>query len=152
MEGRANRYVTPDQVIDLFVDPPISFLLTRLVNQRKRTGLQAGEILDTVRRGLIQLFIFFICDSIICVNFPSPVYSERNSSSYRVNGQPFFFGDCAVLLWSSDDPEMVVEMTKFYMRWHLNPMLIPTNPEERMKLWMSMLELVKADIKSGTMV
>jgi len=42
-------------------------------------------------------------------------------------------------------------MTKFYMRWHLNPMLIPTNPEERVKLWMSMLELVKADIKSGAL-
>jgi hypothetical protein len=68
-----------------------------------------------------------------------------------VSSHPFFFSDCAVLLWSSDDPDMVVEMTKFYMRWHLNPMLIPTNPEERMKLWMSMLELVKADIKSGTM-
>ena len=35
------------------------------------------------------------------------------------------------------------------MRWHLNPMLIPTNAEERVKLWISMLELVKADIKSG---
>ena len=37
------------------------------------------------------------------------------------------------------------------MRWHLNPMLIPTNPEERMKLWMSMLELVKAEIKTSAM-
>ncbi len=40
-------------------------------------------------------------------------------------------------------------MTKFYMRWHLNPVLIPTNPEERVKSWMSMLEMVKADLKSG---
>jgi len=84
------------------------------------------------------------------VNFPSTTYSGGNSSSYRVSGHPLFFRDCAVLFRSSD-PETVVEMTKFYMRWHLNPMLIPTNPEERMKLWMSMLELVKADIKSGTM-
>ena len=30
-------------------------------------------------------------------------------------------------------------------------MLIPTNPEERVKLWISMLELVKADIKSGAL-
>ena len=37
------------------------------------------------------------------------------------------------------------------MRWNLNPMLIPTNPEERVKLWMSMLELVKADLKSGAL-
>ena len=43
-------------------------------------------------------------------------------------------------------------MSKFYMRWHLNPILIPTNPEERVKLWISMLELVKADIKSGALI
>lgn len=30
-------------------------------------------------------------------------------------------------------------------------MLIPTNPEERVKLWISMLELVKADLKSGAL-
>jgi hypothetical protein len=30
-------------------------------------------------------------------------------------------------------------------------MLIPTNVEERVKLWMSMLELVKTDIKSGAL-
>jgi hypothetical protein len=40
-------------------------------------------------------------------------------------------------------------MSKFYMRWHLNSTLIPTNPEERVKLWMSMLEMIKADLKSG---
>ena len=37
------------------------------------------------------------------------------------------------------------------MKWQLNPKLIPTLPEERMKLWMSMLEMVRADLKSGTM-
>ena len=42
-------------------------------------------------------------------------------------------------------------MTKFFMTWHLNPMLIPTNAEERVKLWMTMLELVKADLKSGAL-
>lgn len=40
-------------------------------------------------------------------------------------------------------------MPKFYMKWHLNPVFIPTNAEERVKLWMSMLESVKADLKSG---
>jgi hypothetical protein len=40
-------------------------------------------------------------------------------------------------------------MAKFYMRWKLNRMLIPTNPEERVKLWLTMLEQVKADLKSG---
>ena len=35
------------------------------------------------------------------------------------------------------------------MRWHLNHAFIPTNPEERVKLWMAMLEMVKADLKSG---
>jgi hypothetical protein len=43
-------------------------------------------------------------------------------------------------------------MTKFYMRWHLNPMLIPTNAEERVKLWMSMLDMVKSDLKSGALL
>jgi len=40
-------------------------------------------------------------------------------------------------------------MTRFYMRWQLNPMLIPTDPEEMGKLWISMLEMVRADLKSG---
>lgn len=35
------------------------------------------------------------------------------------------------------------------MRWHLNPMLIPTNPEERTKLWMTLLERVKGNLRSG---
>lgn len=37
------------------------------------------------------------------------------------------------------------------MRWQLNPMLVPMNPEERVKLWLSMLELVKADLTSGAL-
>jgi len=40
------------------------------------------------------------------------------------------------------------------MKWHLNPMLYPTNPEERIKqlqMRLSMLEMVKADLKSGAM-
>lgn len=42
-------------------------------------------------------------------------------------------------------------MTKFSMRWHLSHMFIPTDAEERMKLWMSMLEMVKADLQSGAL-
>jgi len=44
----------------------------------------------------------------------------------------------------------VIGMARFYMRWHLNQMLIPTDPEERGKLWIAMLEMVTADLKSGT--
>jgi hypothetical protein len=40
-------------------------------------------------------------------------------------------------------------MTKYYMKWHLNPILISVNAEERLKSWISMLEMVKADLKSG---
>jgi len=42
-------------------------------------------------------------------------------------------------------------MTRFYLRWQLNPMFTPTNPEERVKLWLSMLELVRAELKSGSL-
>jgi hypothetical protein len=42
-------------------------------------------------------------------------------------------------------------MAKFYMRWQLNPMLISPNPEERVKQWLMMLEMVKADLKSGSL-
>jgi hypothetical protein len=42
-------------------------------------------------------------------------------------------------------------MTRYYMRWHLNPMLVPTSPEERGKLWITMLEMVKAELKSGAL-
>ena len=40
-------------------------------------------------------------------------------------------------------------MTKYHSRWHINPMLIPTKSEERAKLWVGLLERVKADMKSG---
>jgi hypothetical protein len=42
-------------------------------------------------------------------------------------------------------------MTKFYMRWELNPMFTPANPEERVKLWLTMLEGIKAELKSGSL-
>jgi hypothetical protein len=35
------------------------------------------------------------------------------------------------------------------MRWHINPLTTPVNPEERGKLWINLLEMVKADMKSG---
>ncbi|MDD1714082.1 MAG: hypothetical protein LUQ61_02350, partial [Methanoregulaceae archaeon] len=41
-------------------------------------------------------------------------------------------------------------MTKFYMKWQLNPLFTPSNPEERVKLWLSLLEMTKADLKSGS--
>jgi hypothetical protein len=37
------------------------------------------------------------------------------------------------------------------MRWHINPLTVPVNPEERVKLWITMLEMVKADLKSGSL-
>jgi len=42
-------------------------------------------------------------------------------------------------------------MPKSWIRWQLNPQYIPTDPEEKTKLWMSMLERVKADLKAGVM-
>jgi len=33
----------------------------------------------------------------------------------------------------------------------MNPLTIPVNPEERGKLWIRMLEMVKADLKNGTL-
>jgi aminoglycoside phosphotransferase (APT) family kinase protein len=40
-------------------------------------------------------------------------------------------------------------MTKYYAKWTVNPLEIPKSPEERMKLWQSMLEMTKADMKAG---
>ncbi len=40
-------------------------------------------------------------------------------------------------------------MTRFYMKWQLDPLFTPHHPEERVTLWLSMLEMVKADLKSG---
>jgi hypothetical protein len=42
-------------------------------------------------------------------------------------------------------------MTRYYSSWHINPALIPTNPEERMKLWHTLLERVKAEMKTGAL-
>jgi len=40
-------------------------------------------------------------------------------------------------------------MPKFYITFQLNPLTVPVNPEERAKNWLSMLELVKADMRAG---
>jgi hypothetical protein len=42
-------------------------------------------------------------------------------------------------------------MARYFSSWRINPALIPTNPEERMKLWHMMLERVKAEMKAGEM-
>ena len=42
-------------------------------------------------------------------------------------------------------------MTRYFMKWHINPLTVPVKPEERVKLWISMLEMVKADLKSGAL-
>jgi len=36
------------------------------------------------------------------------------------------------------------------MRWQMDPMFIPADPEERVKLWLKMLEMVQAGLKSGS--
>jgi hypothetical protein len=40
-------------------------------------------------------------------------------------------------------------MPKYYHKWTMNPLEVPKSPEERMKLWQSMLEMMKADMKTG---
>lgn len=40
-------------------------------------------------------------------------------------------------------------MSKFLIKWQLNPLMTPADPEERAKLWLSMLEMVKAELNSG---
>ncbi len=40
-------------------------------------------------------------------------------------------------------------MTRYLVKWQLNPLTTPEDPEKRAKLWISMLELVKADLNSG---
>ena len=42
-------------------------------------------------------------------------------------------------------------MPKSWIRWQLNSQYIPADPEEKTKLWASMLERVKADLKAGMM-
>jgi len=43
----------------------------------------------------------------------------------------------------------VGKMSKFYIKWRKNQHIIPTNPEEQVKLWMTLLEWIKAGMKAG---
>jgi hypothetical protein len=40
-------------------------------------------------------------------------------------------------------------MSKFYIRWWKNQQIIPKNPEEQAKGWLTLLEWVKAEQKAG---
>ncbi len=40
-------------------------------------------------------------------------------------------------------------MSKFYVRWQTKTQMLPSIPEERRKLLVSMLEMVKQDMKAG---
>jgi len=40
-------------------------------------------------------------------------------------------------------------MSRFYIRWHMNPHAVPLDPKERVDLWMRMLEGVRKDLASG---
>lgn len=40
-------------------------------------------------------------------------------------------------------------MTKYYMKWKMNPMTVPADPAERVKYWLALLERVKGQVKSG---
>jgi hypothetical protein len=42
-------------------------------------------------------------------------------------------------------------MTKYFIKWQLSPLFTPASPEERVKLWLGMLEQVKADLKAHTL-
>jgi hypothetical protein len=37
-------------------------------------------------------------------------------------------------------------MTKYLVRWQVNPQTIPADPEQRVKLWASLLERVKSEV------
>lgn len=40
-------------------------------------------------------------------------------------------------------------MPKFYVKWWLEPTKVPVDAEQRVKGWLSMLEMVKADVNAG---
>ncbi|MEM2106998.1 MAG: DUF3303 family protein [Candidatus Bathyarchaeia archaeon] len=45
--------------------------------------------------------------------------------------------------------EVIYELARFYVKWRLEPARVPLDTEERIKGWLSMLEMVKADINAG---
>ncbi len=40
-------------------------------------------------------------------------------------------------------------MSKFYIRWWKNQQIVPKDPEELAKVWLTLLEWVKAEQKAG---
>ena len=40
-------------------------------------------------------------------------------------------------------------MPKSWVRWQMDSQFTPVDPGERVKLWLSMLDMVKADLKTG---
>ena len=42
-------------------------------------------------------------------------------------------------------------MTKFYLKWRVDPTLFPTKPEEIFKLACSLCAMTKADLKAGVL-
>ncbi|MFQ6080608.1 MAG: DUF3303 family protein [Candidatus Bathyarchaeia archaeon] len=42
-------------------------------------------------------------------------------------------------------------MAKFFIHWEVDPARTPVDPEERAKLWLSMLEMTKADLQTGVL-
>lgn len=40
-------------------------------------------------------------------------------------------------------------MPKYYVKWTINPLEIPKNPEEKLKAWQMATQLVKDGMKSG---
>jgi len=42
-------------------------------------------------------------------------------------------------------------MPKFFIYWEVEPTFVPADPEERLKLWVTMTEMVKADMVAGVL-
>ncbi len=40
-------------------------------------------------------------------------------------------------------------MAKFYVKWWLEPTKVPVEAEQRAKGWLSMLQMIKADLNAG---
>lgn len=40
-------------------------------------------------------------------------------------------------------------MAKFYVKWWLEPTKVPVDAEQRVKGWLSMLEMIKASLNAG---
>jgi len=40
-------------------------------------------------------------------------------------------------------------VAKFFVKWQMDPARIPSDPEERVKSWLLLAEMVKADMEAG---